>query len=110
MKKRKLNNKELSELVERNQRLRACGNADHLSDENGNFITEFPFGDGEISIGALEDLCQFVYYKNNTTNAEKLQQILSLENMIQEHLGELTYIPTWSTELKDEINKNKNKK
>ena len=89
--------------------LRECGNADHLTNEKGEFVSQFPHGDGKISIGYLEDLCQWVFYHNDMTRDEKLTKILDVENLIQEVLnrGELSqmkinYKPTWSTKLKNE--------
>lgn len=85
--------------------LRECGNADHLEDENGNFKSEYPHENGKFSIGYIEDACQWIFYRNDLTNEEKLERILNLENIIHELLNKsfdmkITYEPTWSTKLK----------
>lgn len=86
------------------KKLRECGNADHLEDENGNFKSEYPREKGKISIGYIEDVCQWTYYRKDLTNDEKLETILKLENIIQNMLNrsdmKMNYIPTWSTKLK----------
>lgn len=104
MKQKNLNNKELSDLVNKNQINRNCGNADHLTGEKGEFKSEFPHGDGVISIGYLEDACQWIYYHNDLTDVEKIKRTLSLEKMIQDYLGDgINYIPTWSRKLKRKL-------
>jgi hypothetical protein len=93
---------EWSKNILRLQKLKECGNADHLEDENGNFKSEYPREKGKISIGYIEDVCQWTYYRKDLTNDEKLETILKLENMIQDLLSDMKiiYIPTWSTKLK----------
>ena len=83
--------------AERIKELRECGNADHLIDEDGYFKSDMPYGDGSYSIGYLEDLCQFLYYNDSLTDSERLEKILGIEGVIQNLLGELRYVPYWST-------------
>lgn len=94
--------KETEELL----KLRECGNADHLTDKDGNFTSSYPHGNGSYSIGYLEDLCQWVYYHNSMNKEEKIKTILDIENIISEHLSngnvskmKINYKPTWSVKL-----------
>lgn len=87
--------KELLLESERIKNLRECGNADHLEDENGFFKSDMPHGDG-YSIGYLEDLCQWLYYRDDLTEDKRLENILNVESVIQNLLGELRYVPYWS--------------
>ena len=86
--------------------LRDCGNADHLTDKDGNFISENPRSEGKISIGYLEDSCQWIFYRKDLTDQEKLSRILIIENILNElikkSIQNCTYVPYWSTKLKEE--------
>ena len=79
--------------------LRECGNADHLCDENGEFISANPHDDGHVSIGYLEDICQWLFYHNNIEFEEKLDKIQRIERMIEKYLNGIHYIPYWSAKL-----------
>ena len=77
-----------------------------LSDENGDFISSYPGGDGQISLGYLEELCEWLYYREDLEKEEKLTKILQMEQMMRERLGGnsfikggINFIPTWSTKL-----------
>jgi len=74
-------------------------NADHLTDENGNFKSDMPHEEGAYSLAYLEDVCQWLYYHNNLTKEEKLKRILTIEGIIQSLLKNINYIPFWSTKL-----------
>lgn len=79
--------------------LRECGNADHLTDENGDFISSSPHGDGKMSIGYLEDACQWLFYRDDLDDVDKLSRILVIENIIVKLLNGINYIPHWSAKL-----------
>ena len=77
--------------------------ADRLNDSEGSFISQYP----KISIGFLEELCEWVCFHNNMTEDQKIEYILGIEEQIRKHLsGEtegrkvskfaINYIPTWS--------------
>lgn len=86
---------------------------------NGEFVSSFPGNPDEsiLSIGYIEELCEWVYHHNNMTSAEKLFFITGLEAVISEKFsGEdengkikedsdlpfgfpIKYIPTWSKKL-----------
>jgi len=79
---------------------------------DGEFVSSFPGGPGSdvISIGYLEELCEWVFYHNDMPEDLKLSRILALENEIQHLLNgtedgkpmmgiPCRYIPTWSTKL-----------
>lgn len=78
-----------------------------LTNSKGEFVSEYP---GEIgkgfSIGYLEDLCEWTFYRKDKTDEKKLEQILGLEAIIRKMLTDgslveykVNYIPTWSTKL-----------
>lgn len=84
---------------------------------NGEFVSSFPANENVLTIGYIEELCEWVYHHNNMTDAEKLEYITQLEGIIAKHLsGEdetgklmsedempfgmpVNYIPTWSKKL-----------
>lgn len=72
-----------------------------LCDEDGNFVSSHPGGPGTgiISIGYLEEVCEWLYYHNDLTPEEKRSRILLMEGQIRKHLNGINYIPTWSTKL-----------
>lgn len=86
----------LLEFENRNN-LRECGNADHLTDENGNFKSTFDIPDDKMCIGKLEEAMQWVFYQKDFSTDEKLKRILTLEGLAQRLLGEINYVPYWST-------------
>jgi len=101
-KKEKAFRDDLQTLYDTMMKRRNCGNADHLTDENGAFKSDMPHKKGEVSIAYLEDVCQWLYYHNNLTREEKLERILKIEAMIQDLLGgpnNIRYIPYWSARL-----------
>ena len=67
-----------------------------LTDSDGYFKSVFD----KNTIGYLEELCEFVYLGDNTTE-EKLKHILMLEELITKHLSKMGigYRPTWSKKL-----------
>ena len=78
-----------------------------LTNSKGEFVSEYP---GEIgkgfSIGYLEDLCEWVYYRKDRTYEQKLEQTLGIEAIIRKMLTDgsliehkVNYIPTWSKKL-----------
>lgn len=69
-----------------------------LSNENGDFVSSFAGGPGtgSISIGYLEELCEWLYYRTDIDDEEKLAKILPMEKLIKKYLGSINYIPTWS--------------
>lgn len=88
-----------SELIESHRRyvyLRECGNADHLNDKNGNFISSSPRGEGTVSIGYLEDACQWLFYRKDLDDEDRLRRILIIEGIIVKLLNGINYIPYWS--------------
>ena len=73
--------------------------ADRLNDSEGSFISQYP----KISIGFLEELCEWVCFHNNMTEDQKIEYILGIEEQIKECLSggnvskfAINYIPTWS--------------
>jgi len=86
-------------------------NAQRLFGDDGYFKSQYPGGNGQYSIGFLEELCEFVVCVTGLTYDEKLKQVLDLENVVRKMLngepgremvkGGINYIPTWSTKLKD---------
>ncbi len=83
-------------------KMRDCGNADHLTGENGEFVSTFPRTPGTMSIGHLEEACQWTYYRKDLTYDEKMEKLLVLEGLIQKLLGDINYHPTWSIKLHEE--------
>lgn len=72
--------------------------------KNGEFVPTIPRKDNEtISIGYLEELCEYVFYHNNKTNEEKLKEILELEKIIERLLSKMKikYKPSWSVKAKN---------
>lgn len=82
--------------------------AQRLSDENGNFISQYPGKVGKgYSIGYLEELCEWTFFNDNFDLKEKEKRILDIEEVIKRMLaspkyrkGGIKYIPTWSKKLK----------
>lgn len=79
--------------------LRECGNADHLTDENGDFKSTFDIPPDAICIGKLEEAMQWVFYHKEFDHDDKLRRILKLENLVQQALGGIHYVPYWSKKL-----------
>lgn len=96
---RKEYHSDLLELHKKYTELRNCGNADHLTNDDGSFKPSFPKTPGTISIGYLEEACQWTFYRKDITDEVKLQKLTILENIIQQLLGGINYIPTWSKKL-----------
>jgi len=82
--------------------LRDCGNADHLKNEDGSFKPTRPKNPGTVTIGYLEEACQWTYYRDDITDEIKLEKLLVLEGIIQKLLGEIKYVPSWSPKLKQD--------
>ena len=87
-------------------------------DENGYFKPSEPLPKGKISIGYLDELCEFVYYGDDP-DTKKMESILGLEHYIVTLLdGEISkkmysgvkinFIPTWSKKLEKQIQKKTN--
>jgi len=81
--------------------------SERLTDLNGNFISQYPKVDGEVSIGFLEELCEWICFHNNMTEKNKIETILNLESIMTKILSDdtierpiskfaINYIPTWS--------------
>ncbi len=84
---------------------------------NGEFVSSFPKNGNTVTVGHLEELCEWIYHHNNMTNAEKLERITQVEGMIgmyfsgEDENGNLIheddmpfgmpvkYVPTWSKKL-----------
>ena len=83
--------------------------AERLTDTEGNFISQYPGkADGEISIGFLEELCEWICFHDNMAENQKIETILNLESIIKNLFSgdtegktvskfTINYIPTWST-------------
>jgi hypothetical protein len=84
---------------------------ERLCDENGNFVSSCPGGPdtGTISIGYLEELCEWVYHFADLPKQELLQQILALEECTRQHLKEMGigFVPTWSKKIQTDIDNDK---
>lgn len=72
---------------------------ERLNDSDGGFVSQYP----KISIGYLEELCEWVCFHDNMTENKKIEYILGLEDQIRTHLSggnvskfSINYIPTWS--------------
>lgn len=76
---------------------------ERLCDKDGNFISSCPGGPGtgSISIGYLEELCEWVYHYADLPKEEILNRILALEDITRKHLSDMGigFIPTWSKKL-----------
>ena len=101
-----------SELLEYHRKyveLQNCGNANHLMDENGNFKPTQEIPKGQMSIGCLEECCQWLYYHPdfNDNEDERLKRILTIESIIKNLIGEMGfgYTPTWSIKYNNEKSK-----
>jgi len=92
-------NKELSDTYDKYITLRNCGNADQLTDEDGSFKPTVSRKDGVISIGYLEEACQWAFYHKDLSYIKKMEKILALEEIIQHFLGGINYVPYWSHKL-----------
>ena len=53
-----------------------------LAGPNGEFVSSFPKNGNTVTVGHLEELCEWIYHHNNMTNAEKLERITQVEGMI----------------------------
>jgi hypothetical protein len=80
-------------------------------DENGFFKPSVPLPKGKISIGYLDELCEFVYYGDDP-DTKKMESILGLEDYIRTILNDhivssmdINFIPTWSKKLEKQIQK-----
>jgi hypothetical protein len=87
----------------------------HLyADENGDFKSNIKLPKGRTNIAYIEQAVLWIYTHPDLTEQEKLERILSAENIIHDLLNEMNieYIPTYSTKLKTEISlkENENKK
>jgi hypothetical protein len=79
--------------------------------EDGYFEPSTKLPEEKISIEYLDELCEFVYYGNDS-DTEKMESILGLENYIREILNsekfssmKINFIPTWSKKLDKQIQK-----
>ena len=80
---------------------------------DGGFKPTYQPKKGTMTIGYLEELLEWLYYHDNITDEEKMQNILNIEKMIQDLLngkggrsmvsGGITYRPTWSKRLKKDL-------
>jgi hypothetical protein len=90
--------------------LKTFENSNRFVGPDGEFKPTKERKDGEISIGYLEELCEYLYYHDNITNEEKLEHILNMEKIIRNLLsgdtfmkGGIRYRPTWSVKLKKDM-------
>lgn len=72
--------------------------------KDGEFVpTEQP-AEGTVTLAYLEELMEWVYYHDNITYDEKLEQLTNLEKLTEKHLRKIAkgciYRPTWSPKLK----------
>jgi len=78
---------------------------------NGEFVSTFEKKDGHVSIGYLEELMEWIYFHDNKTDDEKMEQIIAMENLVEELLNgregekpplglKVNYVRTWSERLK----------
>lgn len=82
--------------------------------EDGYFKPSVELPKGKISIGYLDELCEFVYYGNDP-DTKKMESILGLEHYIKTLLNgedserlfsmKINFIPTWSKKLEKQIQK-----
>ena len=91
--------KELLDLHDKYIALRNCGNADQLTNEDGSFKSTLSLKEDEISIGYLEEACQWAFYHKDFSYIEKIEKILALEGIIQNLLGGINYVTYWSHKL-----------
>jgi hypothetical protein len=82
-------------------KFRECGNAEHLTDENGNFKSTFDIPKDTMCIGKLEEAMQWVFYQKEFEDDDKLKRILKLEEVAQHLLGGINYVPYWSKKLNE---------
>ncbi len=73
---------------------------------NGEFVSSYHMDEDTITIGYLEELCEWLYYHDALTYKQKLRRLKAIEGMIRKHLAgghvssmKINYIPTWSTKL-----------
>jgi len=66
----------------------------------GEFVPSIPRDEGTISIGFLEELCEWIYYHDALTDDEKMERILDMEKIIVRLLADIMpgcgFKPTWS--------------
>lgn len=72
-----------------------------LFNEDGSFKPSVEKKPNEVTIQYLEEVCEWVYYRDDISDDIKLEQILEVENIIKNVLKrgfgfEINYIPTWS--------------
>ncbi len=62
--------------------------------------------EGQMTIGYLEELMEWLYYHNDISAEEKEKDILSLEDMVEDMLKpmNINYRRTWSKKLKEDKN------
>jgi hypothetical protein len=84
---------------------------ERLCDEDGNFVSSCPGGPdtGVMSVGYLEELCEWIYSFADLPKEEMLQNILALEECTRQHLKEMGigFVPTWSKKLQTDIDNDK---
>jgi len=72
-----------------------------LFNDDGSFKPSVEKKPKKVSIQYLDELCEWLYYRDDISDDEKLEQILAIENIIRRlldnyngmHIG---FIPTWS--------------
>lgn len=79
---------------------------------DGEFVSSYKCDEDTISIGYLDELCEYTFYHNNKTDKVKLKEIKLLEGVIQDLLNKMIvngckYIPTWSKKLERKIGRTK---
>ena len=73
---------------------------------NGEFQSTHQLEPGHITIGYLEEMLEWLFYHNNMSKKEKLENILNVESMIKDLVKSqfdpvnAEYTPTWSKKLK----------
>jgi len=98
MKKRNIDS-ELIETYNKYIKQRDCGNADHLTNEDGTFKSTLIKTPGHVSVGYLEEGCQWLFYRKDLDYIKKLEKILTLESIIEKLLNPIKYVPYWSHKL-----------
>lgn len=76
-----------------------------LFNDDGSFKPSKEKPEGFVSISYLEEACEWVCFREDLSNEDKLQRVLNIESVISRILKDygniqINYIPTWSTFLK----------
>lgn len=86
-------------------------NNHRLFNKDGSFKPSdkyIPTKDKHYSIGYLEELCEWIYYRDDLSDDEKMIDILNIENILKVALNgmvgmKIVYTPTWSVKLEKSL-------